>query len=83
MPVESLQVKRSFYGTVELDPIKAKLAFAEIADEVVQKFSARHDVKVSLHIELRAETASAFDDKIQRDVKENCSVLKFKNTEFE
>ena len=83
MPVESLQVKRSFYGTVELDPIKAKLAFAEIVDEVVQKFSARHDVKVSLHIELRAETASAFDDKIQRDVKENCSVLKFKNAEFE
>lgn len=75
--------KQSFYGTVELDPIKAKLAFAEIIDEVVQKFSSRHDVKVSLHLEVRAESASAFDDKIQRDVRENCSVLKFKNAEFE
>ena len=75
--------KHQFYGTVELDPIKAKLSFAQIVDEVVQQFTARHDVKVKISVEIQAESSSGFDDGVQRAVKENCNVLKFKNAEFE
>ena len=34
-------------------------------------------------IEIQAEAATGFDDGLQRAVKENCNVLKFKNAEFE
>ncbi|HRC69612.1 MAG TPA: hypothetical protein PLS42_08105 [Candidatus Competibacter denitrificans] len=75
--------KQQFYGTVELDPVKAKFSFAEIVDEVVQQFTARHDIKVSISVEIRAESPTAFEEALQRVVRENCRVLKFKNGEFE
>jgi hypothetical protein len=34
-------------------------------------------------IEIQAESHLGFDDSLQRAVKENCKVLKFKNAEFE
>jgi hypothetical protein len=40
-------------------------------------------VKVKIAIEIQAESATGFDDGLQRAVKENCNVLKFKNAEFE
>lgn len=75
--------KHQFYGTVELDAIKAKLTFAQIVDEVIEPFTTRHDVKVSISVEIRAESPTGFDEGVQREVKENCRVLKFKNGEFE
>ncbi|MEF8717182.1 MAG: hypothetical protein V5B44_05385 [Candidatus Accumulibacter necessarius] len=40
-------------------------------------------MKVKIAIEIQAETSSGFDDSLQRAVKENCNVLRFKNAEFE
>ena len=40
-------------------------------------------MKVKIAIEIQAESATGFDDGLQRAVKENCNVLKFKNAEFE
>ncbi len=77
------QVKRQFYGSIELDPVRAKLAFADIVDEVVMQFTSRPDVKVRIAIEIQTESAVGFDDVLQRAVKENCNVLKFINAEFE
>lgn len=76
-------VKKQFYGSVELDPVLAKRQFAELVDEVVQQFTVRPGVKVKIAIEIQAESADGFDDGLQRAVKENCNVLKFKNAEFE
>ncbi|MCP5198120.1 MAG: hypothetical protein H6974_15300, partial [Gammaproteobacteria bacterium] len=75
--------KHQFYGTIELDPVKAKFSFAQIVDEVVQQFTTRHDVEVKISVEILAESSSGFDEGVQRAVKENCNVLKFKNAEFE
>ncbi|MCP5421179.1 MAG: ATP-binding protein [Gammaproteobacteria bacterium] len=75
--------KHQFYGTIELDPVKAKFSFAQMVDEVVQQFTTKHDVKVKISVEILAESSSGFDDGVQRVVKENCNVLKFKNAEFE
>ncbi len=75
--------KKQFYGSIELDPIKAKKQFADLVDEVVQQFTIRPGVKVRIAIEIQAETPSGFDDGLQRAVKENCNVLRFKNAEFE
>ena len=75
--------RRQFYGSIELDPIQAKKQFADIVDEVVMQFTSRPGVKVKIAIEIEAESPAGFDDGIQRAVKENCNVLKFKNAEFE
>lgn len=76
-------VKKQFYGSVELDPFLAKKQFADLVDEVVQQFTTRPGVRVKIAVEIQAESANGFDDWLQRAVKENCNVLKFKNAEFE
>jgi len=75
--------KRQFYGSIELDPFQAKKQFADLVDEVVLQFTARPSVKVKIAIEIQAETETGFDDNVQRAVKENCKVLKFRSAEFE
>ncbi len=75
--------KTRFYGTVELDPFVAKKQFADIVDEVVMQFTARSGVRVDISIEIRAEAPAGFDEGIQRAVKLNCGLLKFKSVGFE
>jgi hypothetical protein len=76
-------IKKQFYGSIELDAIQAKKQFADLVDEVVLQFTSRPGVKVRIAIEVQAESATGFDDGLQRAVKENCNVLKFKSAEFE
>ncbi len=76
-------VKKQFYGSIELDAIQAKKQFADLVDEVVLQFTSRPGVKVKIAIEIQADSAAGFDDALQRAVKENCNVLRFKNAEFE
>lgn len=75
--------RKQFYGMVELDPFTAKKQFADLVDEVVMQFTAKPGVKVRIAIDIQAESPTGFDDGMQRSVKENCNVLKFKNAEFE
>lgn len=75
--------KRRFYGSIDLDSTLAKKQFADIVDEVVQQFTAKHGVKVRISIELEAEAPMGFDDGMQRAVNENCRVLRFNSAEFE
>jgi uncharacterized protein len=76
-------IKKRFYGSIELDAIQAKKQFADLVDEVVLQFTSRPGVKVKIAIEIEADSTTGFDDGLQRTVKENCSVLQFKNAEFE
>jgi hypothetical protein len=66
-----------------LDPVKAKMNFSTIVDEVVEQFSAKVGVNVTITLEIQASARDGFDDATQRTVKENCSVLKFGAAEFE
>jgi predicted AAA+ superfamily ATPase len=75
--------KTMFFGSVELDPIKAKLQFSDVAEEVLMLFTQKPGVRVRISVEIEAESASGFDDGIQRAVRENCDQLKFKNRSFE
>lgn len=82
-PVTTKVEKRRFYATVNIEPVGAKLAFANIVEEVLQQFTAKPGVKVSISVEIEAESPAAFDEALQRAVKENCDVLKFSSAEFE
>jgi predicted AAA+ superfamily ATPase len=75
--------RKHFYGTVDLDPITAKKQFADIVEEVVSQFTTKAGVSVRISIEIQAESGTGFDDGLQRVVKENSNVLKFRNAEFE
>jgi hypothetical protein len=66
-----------------MDPIKAKMDFATVMDEVVQHFSSKLGVSVRISVEIQADFKNGFDQNLQRTVKENCSVLKFSVAEFE
>ena len=83
MPAPVAITKRQFYGQINLDPVKAKLDFAQIVDEVVQQFTSKHDVNVKISVEITASSRQGFDDTVQRAVKENCNVLRFHSAEFE
>jgi len=82
-PTAPLQTKRQFYGNIDIDPVKAKMDFAVIVDEVVQQFTSKLGVEVSISIEIQAKSAEGFDEALQRTIKENCNVLKFNSSEFE
>ncbi|MCG8614350.1 MAG: DUF499 domain-containing protein [Pseudomonadales bacterium] len=75
--------KKQFYGNIELDPVKAKMEFATIVDEVVQQFTAKLGVEVSISVEIQAHSKDGFDEALQRTIKENCNVLRFSSSEFE
>ena len=76
-------VKTRFYGYIELDPIKAKIEFSQIVDEVIAQFASRPNTQVKIGIEIVAEDKKGFDDNLQRAIRENCNVLNIKPAEFE
>jgi len=80
---ETVAIKKQFYGNIDLDPVKAKIEFATIVDEVVQQFTSKLGVDVSISVEIQAKSKDGFDEAMQRTIKENCNVLKFSNAEFE
>jgi len=75
--------KTRFFGSVSLDPIQARRQFADIADEIISLLANRNGTKVSINIDIEAETSDPFEDSTQRSVKENCTQLRFKTSEFD
>ncbi|MEN8130516.1 MAG: DUF499 domain-containing protein [Pseudomonadota bacterium] len=82
-PTPSATTNKHFYGTISLKPVEAKMDFAIIVDEVVQHFTSKLGVDVSISVEIQAKSKDGFDEALQRTVKENCNVLRFSNAEFE
>jgi len=75
--------KKQFYGSINLNPVRAKMDFATIVDEVIQQFTAKLGVDVSISVEIQAKSGDGFDEALQRTIKENCNQLEFTNAEFE
>ena len=61
----------------------ATLDFATVVDEVVQQFTSKLGVDVTISVEIQASSKDGFDETLQRTVKENCNTLKFTNADFE
>jgi predicted AAA+ superfamily ATPase len=83
-PGIQLPPKAHYYGTAELDPVRAKLDFAQVVDEVLLQFTSQPNVKVKIRVDIEAQAISGgFNESTQRAVKENATVLKFSASEFE
>jgi hypothetical protein len=67
-----------FYGTVEIDPDRASLDFSTVVSEVIQHFTTQTGVLVKVTVEIEASHPPGFEAALQRAVKENCGVLRFR-----
>ncbi|MGA8277627.1 MAG: hypothetical protein WB784_05465 [Rhodanobacteraceae bacterium] len=76
------QPKR-YFGTVELDPVKASLQFSKIVSELVELFTAIPGTKVSINVDIRAEDPRGFNETTVRAARENGKTLGMKTSEFE
>lgn len=76
-------ISKRYYNVLTLEPIQAKRQFADLADEIVQQFTVRPGVNVTITVEIQAESSIGFDAGIQRAVTENCTTLKFPPGSFE
>ena len=81
VPVAALPNR--FFGTVEVDATTATIDFSTIVNEVIQHFAAQTGVDVTVTVEIEARTRQGFEAGLQRAVKENCGVLKFRSANFE
>jgi predicted AAA+ superfamily ATPase len=76
-------VYRRFHGSVKIDPIRIGRDTNKIADEIVQHFNALTDADVEVTLEISVKLQNGANEKIVRDVTENCRTLKFDNFGFE
>jgi len=71
-----------YLGRVKLDTLRWTKTVAEIADAIVNQLARTDDTKLSVTIEVEADSAHGFDERVQRTVTENAATLKFDTTEF-
>ena len=72
-----------YYGTVELDPVKATLQFSKIVSELVELFSSTAGTKVNIRVDIQAEDPRGFSETTVRAAKENGKALGLGSTEFD
>ncbi|MGQ9483275.1 MAG: Swt1 family HEPN domain-containing protein [Chloroflexus sp.] len=82
MPVPT-PVRRRFYGTVSLDPIRAGRDVARIAEEVIAHLVNQPGAEVTVTLEIEARLPNGASEQIVRVVTENGKTLKFTNCAFE
>lgn len=74
---------RRFYGHVTVDPERAGRDCGKIADEVISHFKSKIGTKVTVTIHIDVEMDTVADEKLIRDISENCKTLNFDSYEFE
>ncbi|MBS0558266.1 MAG: ATP-binding protein [Proteobacteria bacterium] len=79
---ETLRPTR-YFGTVELDPVRASLQFAKIVSELVELFSSKPSGSVRIKVDIEARDAQGFDETTIRAAKENGRTLGVQNSGFE
>lgn len=77
------EIFRQFYGSVKLNPLRVSRDAGKISDEVIQHFTKQLGSEVEVSLEIRAKLSKGADEKLRRDVTENCRTLKFDSCEFE
>lgn len=73
----------TFFGTVELDPLRLSTEVGQISQAVIQHLAGLLGAEVKVRLEIEAHLPGGAPDKVQRDVTENARTLKFKTAEFE
>jgi predicted AAA+ superfamily ATPase len=82
-PIDVAVQPKRFHGSVQVNPMRLGRDASRIAEEVVQHLTGQVGSNVEITIEIQAELVDGANDKMVRDVTENCRTLKFKEYGFE
>ena len=74
---------KRFYGSINLDPIRAGRDAQQVIEEVVQHLTSLPNVTVEVTMEIQAATSDGVPDNIVRTITENCRTLGFTSQGFE
>ena len=74
---------RRFFGTVEIDPDRAGRDMGRVAEEVLQHLTTLPGGKVTVTVDIQAETAAGVSENLRHAIDENCRTLGFKSHGFE
>ena len=81
-PPQAVNPKR-FYGTVDLDPIRAGRDAQQIIAEIVQHLTGLPGADVKITMDIEAKVSDGVPDDVVRIVTENCRTLRFTSQGFE
>ncbi len=81
-PTQAAQPKR-FYGTVNLNPIRAGRDAQQVITEVVQHLTTLSGADIEVTMEIQAKVSDGVPDDIVHIVTENCRTLQFTTQGFE
>lgn len=82
-PPSADAAKKSFFGTIELDPIDPVVKMNDVLENVITLFTAKPGVKVTLTLDIEASSDKPFDkNTVIRPVSENSKQLGFSLSEF-
>ncbi|MCX6028868.1 MAG: Swt1 family HEPN domain-containing protein [Chloroflexi bacterium] len=74
---------RRFYGTVEIDPLRAGRDVGQITEAVIQHLAGQVGARVKVTLEIEAELPDGAPENVVRTVSENARTLRFTNAAFE
>ena len=81
-PPQAAAPKR-FYGTINLDPIRAARDAQQVIEEVVQHLTGLPDADVKITMDIEANVSDGVPEDVVRTVTENCRTLQFTTQAFE
>lgn len=72
-----------YFGTADLDSVKASLQFSKLVSELVELFTANPGTRVRIRVDIEAEDARGFGEGTVRAAKENGKALGMKTSDFD
>ena len=72
-----------YYGSVQIDPQRAKRDLNQIADEIILRLAELPGADVSITVEIEGLHGDGFDDATVRTISENSRTLNFNSHDFE
>ena len=82
-PPQQAAAPKRFYGTVNLNPIRAARDAQDVIEEVVQHLTGLPDADVKITIDIEANVSDGVPEDVVRTVTENCRTLQFTTQAFE
>ena len=74
---------KRFYGSINLDPIRASRDAQQVIEEVIQHLTSLPNATVEITMEIQANTSDGFPKNTVDTVEANCQTLKFTSQGFE
>ena len=82
-PTPSTPKPHAFYGSIEVNPVTAKVRLVQLADEIISVLAADPNATLKITVEIQAEFPDGASDQIKRAVSENAGSLGFKSKIWE